>query len=398
MTGKNPQFDESTLNSVFTKYLEQSVAQKTFDDLTLYELTQIFKNIWPQYQSGFNDLEWDAIDPLLEGVRETRNAIAHFREVTPQQRRQLQYCATLLDNHRPSFDTEAAQETVEATTQSTVGGFSTGDIQIHQGNALPETVAGNFAIPPEELEAGDSRYAPLAIWLQQQETDRVTHTFKEIETIIGDELPPSAYNNRSWWANDGVGHVQSKQWLEVDWRVSSVNMSAERVVFSRMGDRQASYINFFNQFHNNIKQVEGLSVEPSLNPQGRSWTGLLVSHADREQDQPLSVGFSFARKSRFRIDIYLNERERSHNKQIFERLYEQKAEIEREFGAKLSWEKLEDKHVSRIACYRENSSIDNTEDLDKIQAWAIETLPKFFVVLYDRFTAAKKEVCGEEES
>lgn len=394
-SNSKPQFDQATLDTVFGKHLEQPATQKTFDDLTLYELTQIFKNIWPQYQAGFNDLEWDAIDPLLEGVRETRNAIAHFREVTPQQRKQLQYCATLLDHHRPSLESGDASSNAFANTAPSIlsnisfsigRSLSVGDISIEQ-----------HAMPSEEIDANDSRYAPLAIWLQQQEADRVTCTFKEIETIIKGELPPSAYNNRSWWANDGVGHVQSKQWLEVDWRVSSVNMSAERVVFSRMGDRQSSYITFFNQLQKDIRNIEGLSVEPYVNPQGKNWTEFLVSYKNREQTQPRLIGLSFGRKSRFRIEIYINEREQEQNTQIFERLYEQKTEIEQAFGGDLRWERLQGRHGARIACYRQNSSIDNTAELDNIQAWAVETLPKFFTALYERFTEAKKEICDEED-
>lgn len=393
-SGSRPQFDQNAIDSVFSKYLEQSATQKTFDDLTLYELTQIFKNIWPQYQAGFNDLEWEAIDPLLEGVRETRNAIAHFREVTPQQRRQLQYCANLLDNHRPSFEPEeTAQESAENTFRPAAH-----NVSVTQSTASG-SVAQSFAAPPEEeLEAGDSRYAPLAIWLQQQDTERVTCTFKEVESIIDDELPPSAYNNRSWWANDRVGHVQSKQWLDVDWRVSSVNMSTERVVFSRMGDRQSSYVNFFNQLQDTITHVEGLQVQPYTNPQGKNWSEFLVSPNNCEQDEPRLIGFAFSRRARFRIEIYINEQEQEQNKQIFERLYEQKAKIEKEFGAELSWERLRGRHGSRIACYRQNSSIDNTEELDEIRNWAVETLPQFFAALYDRFTEAKKTVQGEEYS
>ena len=165
-----------------------------------------------------------------------------------------------------------------------------------------------------------------------------------------------------------------------------------------MGDRQASYVSFFNQLQNNIQQVEGLIIQPYINPQGRNWSEFLVSYKNCKQDKPRLIGFSFGRRSRFRVEIYVNEREPAHNKQIFEQLYEQKDEIEKEFGGELSWERLLGRHGARIACYRQNSSIDNTTELDNIQAWAIETLPKFFAALFDRFTAAKKEICGEEES
>ena len=232
-TGNKPKLDHENFDSVFEQYLARPVVQRTFDDLTLYELTQIFKKLWSQYQSGFNDLEWDAIEPLLDGIRETRNAIAHFREVSPQQRKQLQYCVSLLNNHKPSFELpEAELITIEATNSLSAS-----------ETLLPE--AHSFSPLEEEVEANDSRYAPLAIWLQTQEADRITCTFKEIEAIIQDDLPPSARQYRTWWANNTVGNTQSTQWLDVDWRVSSVNMAIERIVFSRMGERQSAYIDFF---------------------------------------------------------------------------------------------------------------------------------------------------------
>src|SRR5436305_3328116 len=55
--------------------------------------------------------------------------------------------------------------------------------------------------------SGDSRYAPLALWLQQQPSreEKVTLTFMQIQEILREELPASARQYRSWWANDSVG-------------------------------------------------------------------------------------------------------------------------------------------------------------------------------------------------
>jgi CBS domain-containing protein len=404
-TGNKPKLDQTNFDSVFEQYLARPIVQRTFDDLTLYELTQIFKKLWSQYQSGFNDLEWDAIEPLLEGIRETRNAIAHFREVSPHQRRQLQYCVSLLDNHKPSFELpETDSVTVEATTSLSAS-----------ENLLPEALS--FSPLEEEVEANDSRYAPLAIWLQTQEADRITCTFKEIETIIHDELPPSARQHRNWWANDTVSHTQSAQWLEVGWRVSSINMSTERVVFSRMGDRQSAYIDFFSRLQAKLQSIKTLSITPQNNQQGRSWLVFAISSTDYDSTKSPYIAFSFSRGSRFRIEIYINEREQSKNKQIFDQLQAQKAEIEAEFGAALSWERLDYRHSSlfasilpshrdtlgwnghgsRIAYYRPDSSItDSPEKLDEMQDWAVEILPKFYTALSDRFIAAQKQAIPEE--
>jgi CBS domain-containing protein len=413
--GIQPQINNALIDSVFEQHLGQSAVQKTFEDLTLYELIQVFKNLWHNYQTEFRDLTWEAVDPLLNGVRETRNAIAHFREITPQQRQQLKFCADFLDRHRPVVELPEPASSLSISNIYRNLMASAGDVRIHRevianfnksigkvqsdlasvDNTLAESP--NFNLPEEEIEANDSRYAPLAIWLQTQEADRLTCTFKEIETIIHDELPPSARQHRNWWANDSISHTQSIQWLEVGWRVSSVNMSTERVVFSRMGDRQSAYINFFGQLQDKLQSIKDLSITPQINQQGRSWLVFAINPTDYDSAKSRYIVFSFARRSRFRIEIYINEREQKQTKQIFDRLQDQKTEIETEFSAALSWERLNHRHASRIAYYRPDSSItDSPKKLDEIQDWAVETLPKFYAALSDRFIAAQKEFINKE--
>ena len=178
-------------------------------------------------------------------------------------------------------------------------------------------------------------------------------------------------------------------------------MSAERVVFSRIGERQGAYIDFFNQLQAKLIAIEALSIRPLTNQQGRHWIALSVGPTDSDSCKPPYVGFVFARRSRFRIEVYIDEGEQSQNKQVFDQLQAQKADIETEFGAVLSWERLNNRRASRIAYCRLNSSITNSpEELDSIRDWSVEMLPKFHAVLSDRFIAAQREVVhvGESES
>ena len=413
----NHAFNQTLLDSVFDQHLKESVPQKTFKKLTLSELIRIVKNLWPTYQADFKDMPWDVVGPLLDDVRKTRNVIAHFDEVTDQQRKQLQFCADFLNNHRlPPKEADTTSYTtysdflsknfdfvlpsLETRTSKdfliTVGKFLA-RVQENRTEASEKSAESASYYSPEEVESNDSRYAPLAIWLQAQEDDRVTYTFKEIESIIGEDLPSSARQNRSWWAND-TSHTQSIQWLEVGWRVSSVNMSTERVVFSRMGDRQSAYIEFFNQLQIKLQSIQNLSIQPQNSPQGRNWLELAVSPKDDRPSGLSQINFAFTRRSRFRIETYINEREQNQNKQIFDYLKTQETEIETDFGAALSWERLNHRHGSRIAHYRANSSItDEAEKLAEIQQWAVETLPKFYAALSDRFIAAKKEVISQAD-
>ncbi len=56
--------------------------------------------------------------------------------------------------------------------------------------------------------------------------------FAEIEDIIGDKLPDSAYKYKHWWSNIR-NHTPSESWLTVGWRVDEVNLEKEKVTFVR---------------------------------------------------------------------------------------------------------------------------------------------------------------------
>ena len=409
-SGNNPrEFNEEVAKQAFVRHLGQSPKIKTFDELTLYEYIQLFRNVWSHYQNSFKNIDWKAIDQLLNAVRNTRNAIAHFREITPQQREQLKFCADFLDRHRPSvqiMEPETVQPSVvfpgdsvaAAIAQITQLSGYMPDLAQFSSNIpalwqLTQSVYGDsidecyeVTSPAEEIDPSESRYAPLAIWLQSQEQNKITLSFQNIETIIQDALPPSARRHRNWWANDSVSHSQSQQWLDAGWRVSNVNLAEEKVIFARAGDRQIAYVNFFSSLLPKLQSIPELSVTSATNNQGRHWFTFRVE----AESYPATVHvISFARKSRLRLELYVEVGDRDRNKRIFDYLLTQQAQIESEFGAALTWERLLGKLGSRIAVYRENSSvIDEPAALGYVQDWLVETLPRFYKALAKRFQEA----------
>ena len=70
------------------------------------------------------------------------------------------------------------------------------------------------------------KYDPLARYLKKL-PDTVEETelsFSDIERIIGDSLPESAWEHNAWWANEQCGsHVQARAWVEVGWDVIDKN-------------------------------------------------------------------------------------------------------------------------------------------------------------------------------
>jgi hypothetical protein len=77
-----------------------------------------------------------------------------------------------------------------------------------------------------------SKYDPLSKWLAKQRGNRLLATFKQIENVLGFDLPASARIHRPWWAND-LTHVHAKAWLLAGFQTEDVNLSKETLAFVR---------------------------------------------------------------------------------------------------------------------------------------------------------------------
>lgn len=87
--------NENILESAFAELYNRNERPKEFKDLTLNEYIQLLFSdyCWPRCGSVLTTKE--SMKFMLEGVRDTRNDLAHFREdeINPQQRKQLKRCA-----------------------------------------------------------------------------------------------------------------------------------------------------------------------------------------------------------------------------------------------------------------------------------------------------------------
>jgi hypothetical protein len=83
-----------------------------------------------------------------------------------------------------------------------------------------------------------SKYFPLQQYLGQQRASELPLTFKEVEHVLGFELPPSARTHPAWWSNNRGTNVAVKAWRDAGWRTKRVDVGAERVTFVREAERQ----------------------------------------------------------------------------------------------------------------------------------------------------------------
>lgn len=414
--GTDAQVDNQKAEEALSQHLNPKRPAKPFERLSLNEYIELFlsKNRWDKYNSVFH-LDPNACRKLLGPVRDIRNELAHFRaEITPHKREQLRFCKEWLARHQDEVANafaRPAEEVGPPAAGASEGNSATDDKRkieagdeiagifeaVRLGKSDSEKLPVQLAESPDSRE---SRYAPLALFLQSlpAEQDKVEMTFAQIEQLIGGDLPKISRMHRSWWANNSTSHVQSLQWLGAGWRVSSVNMSRERVTFTRIREREQAYIEFYSSLLSELRALGGIPVR-TTGADGSSW--VVVTRLAPEGETQLSIlGFSFARGSRLRVELYIDQGERETNKRIFDELHRRREEVESQIGQELSWERIDVRRASRIAAYRPGAITDSADVLAELRAWGAATIVKFYQVfkpLVSQLTGNGGVVSGERE-
>lgn len=80
------------------------------------------------------------------------------------------------------------------------------------------------------------KYGPLETHLKNIKKLHIPMSFSEIESIIGDRLPPSARKHRAWWSNNPSNSVITFSWLAAGYKTTSVNIEAETLVFEKAAE------------------------------------------------------------------------------------------------------------------------------------------------------------------
>lgn len=380
---EKPQIDPQCLEESFSHLAPPEKARR-FDELTFSEFTELLlhPSRWALYHSFF-DLSREELRRMLERVRDTRNMLAHFRgEISPSQRDQLRFCENWLAQHQAE---ELAQRVLGIPVSWPAHATQTDQAQPMVAEEQVAYAASTDTempmVPAEEvLGPDDSRYAPLAIYLQSQpaDQDRIPFSFQQIEEVIGGDLPGSARTHRSWWANDSVSHVQSQQWLDVGWRVAQINMTEETVTFARIKERQRDYIDFFAALLTDLRETTDFPLR-ELSPDGQSWH--IAARLSEDGPKGLQFVFAFSRGARFRVELYIDTGNKDKNKLIFDQLYANRDRFPEISGSQLSWQRLTEKRSCRIAWYRQGSITDDEESLRDVRAWAVNAMVKFYDAL-----------------
>ena len=80
------------------------------------------------------------------------------------------------------------------------------------------------------------KYTPLENYLRDLSASlrEVTLGFEQIEGILNNKLPSSAYEDQRWWEHETEGnHRNTRSWVNAGWVVESLDVNAKWVKFVR---------------------------------------------------------------------------------------------------------------------------------------------------------------------
>lgn len=315
-----------------------------FDELSFSRLTQLIthpKN-WTHFEPFFKPME--IFRELMDQVRQNRNQLAHFRGRLDKVQHEALIFASQWLADRP--------------------------IRLRYDRA---PVGREHVRPPLEADraSGEDKYAPLRSWLEAQRAQgstRLSAGFSEIEELLGEDLPESARNHRSWWANEFATHFQARAWLAAGWLVDDVDFSAEEVSFRQ--SRSALYPPTFDDMLSRLK-----SQRPGFTRAKKtSLDNWLALGAGRSGYQFI---WSLPREPVLRVELNIDAGDKVRNKEAFDVLEKQKEAIERQIGEPLNWEWLEGRRASRISATKDYDVTDPNADHEDVKRWGVETMLRF---------------------
>ncbi|MGB7291038.1 MAG: DUF4268 domain-containing protein [Thermodesulfobacteriota bacterium] len=121
---------------------------------------------------------------------------------------------------------------------------------------------------------------------------------------------------------------------------------------------------FWTQFLVEINKKNSLFV--NISPSTDNWIGIGMGRSGFNLSLVISKKYA-------RAEIYINRGDIKENKKAFDHLHNLKDEIEREFGGKLTWERMEDNVTSRIKHQLDGVNVSNEDDWPKMNEFLIDS-------------------------
>ena len=138
-----------------------------------------------------------------------------------------------------------------------------------------------------------------------------------------------------------------------------------------MAERHVQRIEFWGQLLERLKNE--LPVYKNISPNKDNWIGTTLGKS--------GLAYNFVIKmDESRVELYIDTGDGDRNKRIFDACYNTKEQIEKEFGGKLEWQRLDDRRASRIY-FPISGGLLQKDQWSSIQSIMIDTMKRLQKVL-----------------
>jgi len=150
--------------------------------------------------------------------------------------------------------------------------------------------------------------------------------------------------------------------------------------------RYKTRLSFWKILLDKIKETENKSFQ-NINPSKENWISSSVGM------NGVSLNFVVSR-SYARTELYMSRSIKEENKFIFDELAKNKLEIEKEFGDKLTWERLDNKKASRIKHEKAGVSLYENKDWNTMIDFMIDSMSRMEKVFKKRLKSINQKLKG----
>lgn len=153
--------------------------------------------------------------------------------------------------------------------------------------------------------------------------------------------------------------------------------------------REIAYKKFWQPLMDELRELHRFTKAKAAQPQ--SWYSFASGYSG------INYGVAFSSGNSLRAEIYIDLGDQVKNKATFDFLENKKDEIEKLFGEKLKWERLEARRASRIAVILPDTNIDQAlERGDEMRTWLIARLLKLKQIFGPHLRTATQFVPREQ--
>ncbi len=229
----------------------------------------------------------------------------------------------------------------------------------HLGKLLTYAAGTNAGVAVWVSTEFREEHKQVLEWLNSVSSEDQLFFAVQVEVLKVDDSPPAV---------NFVVAVKPSNWIKQQRSGKRPSKTAQ------------AYQDFFTKLLHKVKrQYPGFTAARIAFPQ--NW----FSFPAGRSGYTFLVGFT--RGSRFKVELAIDTPDQQANKDAFDALLVERDVIEQEIGLQLSWERLDDRRMSRIAIYTNGNIRYPADQLEQLQDWAVDMLGRFDKAFRHRITA-----------